>query len=79
MCSCTNNLSLLKFDVIIYTKLLQIIMLHSNVLSYVNRFSKSMNLFLLSDLYNTLKDAKNRIFNLIIVLAQNENIGDYTW
>ena len=78
MYSCTNNLSLLKFDVIIYTKSLQIIMLHYTVLSCVNRFRKSMNMFLLIDLYNTMKDAKNRIFNLIIVLAQNENIGDYT-
>ena len=78
MYSCTNNLSLLKFDVIIYTKSLQVIMLHSNVLSCVNRSRKSINLFLLIDPYNTLKDAKNRIFNLIIVLAQNEKIGDYT-
>ena len=78
MYSCTNNLSLLNFDVIIYTKSLQIIMLHYTVLSCVNRFRKSMNMFLLIDLYNTMKDAKNRIFNLIIVLAQNENIGDYT-
>ena len=78
MYSCTNNLSLPKFDVIIYAKSEQIIMLYSNVLSYVNRFRKSMNLLLLIDLCNILKDAKNRIFNLTMVLTQNENIGDYT-
>ena len=78
MYSCTISVSLLKFDVIIYTKSLQIIMLYSNILSYASRFRKSMNLLLLVDLHNILKDAKNRIFNLTIILTQNENIGDYT-
>lgn len=77
MYSCTISVSLFKFDVLIYTKSLQIIMLYSNILSYANRFRKLMNLLLL-DLRNILKDAKNRIFNLTIVLTQNENIGDYT-
>ena len=78
MYSCTISVSLFKFDVIIYTKSLQIIMRYSNILSHANRFRKSMNLLLLVDLHNILKDAKNRIFNLTIVLTQNENIGDYT-
>ena len=58
MYSCTINLSLLTFDMIIYTKSQLAIILHSIIFYYVNRFRKSMNLFLLIGIYNTLKDAK---------------------
>ena len=78
MYSFTNNLSLLTFDVIIYTKSEQVIILHSIVFYCATRFRKSMNRFLLVDLYNTLKDAKNIRFNLTTVLSQNENINEYT-
>ena len=79
MCSCNNNLSLLTFDMIIYTKSQQtIIILHSIGFHCAHEFRKSMDLSLLVDLYNTLKDAKNIMFNLTTALAQKENIDEYT-
>ena len=78
MYSCTNNLSLLTFVMIIYTKSQQAIIMHSIVFYFAHRFRKSMNLFLLVDLYNTLKNAKNILSNLTTILAKNENVDGYT-
>ena len=76
MCSCTNNISRLTFVIIIYTKSQQSIIQDFIPFYCVDRFRKSMTLFLLVD-HNTLKDAKNVIFNIITVVAHNENIGEY--
>ena len=82
MYSCTNNLLFHTiFDLIIYSKSQQviIILLYSKVFYYVYSVKKSINLFLLVDLYNTLKDTKNIVFNLTTtVLTLNKNIGKYT-
>ena len=66
---CTNNPSLIIFALIFYTKSQQTVILPSK---------KSMDLSLLVDLYNTLKDTKNIMFNLTITLVQKENIDEYT-
>jgi hypothetical protein len=80
MYSCTNNLSLLlTFDMIICTKLQQtIIILHSIGFHCAHEFRKLMNLYLLVNLHNTLKDAKNKMFNLTTLLVQNKKIEEYT-
>jgi hypothetical protein len=79
MYSCTNNLSLLTFDMIIYTKSQQtIIILHSIGFHCAHEFRKSMNLSLLVNLHNTLKGAKNIMFNLTTLSVQNKKIGEYT-
>lgn len=76
MCSCTNNISLLTFVIIIYTKSQESIIQDFITFYCVDRFRNSMNLFSLVD-HNTLKDAKNVIFNITTVVAHNENIGEY--
>ena len=79
MYSCTNNLSLLTFDRMIYTKLQQtIIILHSIDFPCAHKFRKSMNLSFLVNVHNTLKGVKNIMFNLTILLIQNKKIGEYT-
>ena len=80
MYSCTNNPLVLTFDMLIYTRKSQqaIIILHSIVFYGAYRFGKSMNLFLLIDLYNIFNDTKTIMFNLTIVSAQNKNIGECT-
>ena len=76
---CTNNLPLLTFDRMIYTKLQQtIIILHSIDFHCAHKFRKSMNLSFLVNLHNTLKGAKNIMFNLTILLTQNKKLGEYT-
>jgi hypothetical protein len=79
MYSCTNNLSLLTFDMIIYTKSHQaIIIVHSIGFHCAHEFRKSMNLSLIVNLHNTLKGAKNIMFNLTTLLVQNKKTGEYT-
>ena len=79
MYSCTNNLSLLTFDMIIYTKSQQtIILLNSIGFHCAHEFRKSMNLSLIVNLHNTLKGAKNIMFNLTTLLVQNKKTGEYT-
>lgn len=65
MYSCINNITLLRFDMIIYTTSQQaIIILYSIVLYCAYGFNKLMTLSLRVNLHNTLKDAKNIMFNL---------------
>ena len=79
MYSCNNNLPLLTFDRMIYTKLQQtIIILHSIDFHCAHKFRKSMNLSFLVNVHNTLKGVKNIMFNLTILLIQNKKIGEYT-
>ena len=73
MCSCTNNLTLLTFDMIIYTKSQQtIIILHYIGFQCAHEFRKSIDLSLLVNLHNILDNAKNIIFNLTTLLVQNK-------
>ena len=79
MCSCTNNLILLTFDMIIYTKSQQtIIILHSIGFQCAHEFRKSIDLSLLVNLHNILDSAKNIMFNLTTLLIQNKKIDEYT-
>lgn len=76
MQACTNNL-LLKFYSIIYATSQQSSKLFFIVFYCVYKFRKSLILFSLVRLYNKVKDFKNRLFNMIMIMP-SKSTSEYS-